>query len=126
MWRLVYDEVRRPMGPFRTDSWRSPIRGPWLTSVFGSILLIGMPVMFITGLVSYAAYNPRLPGNDTTPTHGVLGFFLFSWVTNPSWIYRVSQGIHVILGFALVPIVLAKLWSVMPKLFQWPPVRPGA
>jgi DMSO/TMAO reductase YedYZ molybdopterin-dependent catalytic subunit len=76
--------------------------------------------------VSYAAYNPRLPGNDTTPTHGVLGFFLFSWVTNPSWLYRVSQGIHVILGFALVPVVLAKLWSVMPKFFQFPPFRSPA
>ena len=24
---------------------------------------------------------------------------------------------------ALVPVVLAKLWSVVPKLFAWPPVR---
>jgi DMSO/TMAO reductase YedYZ molybdopterin-dependent catalytic subunit len=94
--------------------------------VFGSVLLVGIPVMFITGLVSYAAYNPRLPGNDTTPTHGVLGFYLFNWITSPSWIYRVSQGIHVLLGFALTPILLAKLWSVMPKFFEWPPVRSAA
>ncbi|MDQ6839789.1 MAG: molybdopterin-dependent oxidoreductase [Actinomycetota bacterium] len=87
------------------------------------MLLVGIPVMFITGLVSYVAYNPRLPGNDTTPTHGVLGFYLFNWITSPSWIYRVSQGIHVVLGFALVPVVLAKLWSVMPKFFEWPPIR---
>ncbi len=126
LWRRLYDKAREPVGPFRRESWRSPIRGPWLTSVFGSILLLGIPIMFITGLVSYAAYNPRLPGNDTTPSHGVLAFFLFSWVTNPSWLYRVSQGIHVILGFALVPIVLAKLWSVMPKFFQWPPARSPA
>jgi DMSO/TMAO reductase YedYZ molybdopterin-dependent catalytic subunit len=94
--------------------------------VFGSVLVVGIPVMFITGLVSYAAYNPRLPGNDTTPTHGVLGFYLFNWITSPSWIYRVSQGIHVLLGFALTPILLAKLWSVMPKFFEWPPVRSAA
>ena len=127
IWERLYAPFRRPPpGPFRPHTWRSPLRGPWLTSVFGSILLIGVPVMFITGLVSYAAYNPRLPGNDTTPTHGVLGFYLFDWVTSPSWIYRVSQGIHVLLGFALTPILLAKLWSVMPKFFEWPPVRSPA
>lgn len=27
------------------------------------------------------------------------------------------------LGLVLVPVVLAKLWSVMPKLFVWPPWR---
>ena len=103
--------------------WRSPIRGPWLTSVFGSILLIGIPVEFLTGLVSWAAYNPRLAGNDENPDHGILDFYLFNWITSPSWIYRVSQGIHVLLGLALVPILLAKLWSVIPKLFAWPPLR---
>lgn len=109
-----------PRGPFRRETWRSPVRGPWLTSVFGFALLVGIPVMFVTGLVSYAAYDPRLAGNDTTPNRGLLGFYLFNWVTSPSWIYRVSQGIHVILGLVLVPILLAKLWSVIPKLFVWP------
>jgi DMSO/TMAO reductase YedYZ molybdopterin-dependent catalytic subunit len=79
--------------------------------------------MFITGLISYAAYDPRLAGNDTTPTKGVLGFYLFNWVTSPSWIYRVSQGIHVTVGLALTPILLAKLWSVIPKLFEWPSLK---
>ena len=110
-------------GPFSPRRWRSPLRGPWLTSVFGSILLVAIPVEFVTGLVSYAAYNPRLNGNDQTPNHGILGFYLFNWVTSPSWIYRFSQGIHVMLGLALVPIVAAKLWSVLPKLFAWPPLR---
>ncbi len=35
----------------------------------------------------------------------------------------MTQGLHVIVGFALVPIVLAKLWTVAPKLYDWPPVR---
>ena len=26
-------------------------------------------------------------------------------------------------GVAAIPILLAKLWSAMPKLFEWPPVR---
>jgi DMSO/TMAO reductase YedYZ molybdopterin-dependent catalytic subunit len=29
--------------------------------------------------------------------------------------------VHVTLGVMLVPVVLAKLWSVIPKLFAWPP-----
>ena len=103
--------------------WRSPIRGPWLTSVFGAVLLVGIPIEFITGLVSWAAYDPRLAGNDTTPNHGILSFYLFNWVTSPSWMYRVSQGTHVLLGLALVPVLLAKLWSVIPRLFAWPPLR---
>src|SRR5690348_1871492 len=75
-----------PPGPFRPGFWRSPIRGPWLTSVFGLVLLIGIPLLFVTGLLSYAAYNPGLsPLNDETPDKGVLGFYLFSWPTHPYW-----------------------------------------
>jgi DMSO/TMAO reductase YedYZ molybdopterin-dependent catalytic subunit len=123
MDRLRDAAAEAPPGPFRARWWKSPLRGPWLTSYFGSILLVGILLMFLTGLVSYASYNPRLAGNDTTTGKGILGFYLFSWVTDPSWIYRVSQGTHVILGLTLVPIVLAKLWSVIPKLFEWPGVR---
>ena len=111
-------------GPFRRSFWRSPIRGPWLTSVLGLVLLAGIVVLFVTGLLSYAAYNPDLSGiNDQTPGKGWFGFYLFSWPTHPEWLYRVNQGTHVIVGLALVPFLLAKLWSVLPRLFEWPPVR---
>lgn len=110
---------RPPNGP-----WRSPLRGPWLTSVFGLVLLVGIPLVFVTGLLSYAAYNPGLsPLNDKTPDKGLLGFYLFAWPTHPYWLYRVNQGVHVTLGVVLVPVLLAKLWSVVPKLFVFPPVR---
>jgi DMSO/TMAO reductase YedYZ molybdopterin-dependent catalytic subunit len=116
-----------PPGPFRRSFWRSPIRGPWLTSVLGLMLLASIPVMFATGLLSYAAYNPGLdPVNDTTPGKGLLGFYLFSWPTHPVWLYRVTQGVHVTLGLSIVPILLFKLWSVLPKLFEWPPLRSPA
>jgi DMSO/TMAO reductase YedYZ molybdopterin-dependent catalytic subunit len=116
-----------PPGPFRRSFWRSPIRGPWLTSMFGLVLLVGIPVMFATGLLSYAAYNPDLsPVNDETRGKGLLGFFLFSWPTHPIWLYRLNQGLHVTLGLILVPILLFKLWSVLPKLFEWPPLRSPA
>ena len=118
--------VRRPPGPFQPGFWRSPLRGRWLTSLLGLVLLAGLPVIVITGLLSYASYNPRLHGNDETPGGSLLKFFLFSWPTDPAWLYRVNQGVHVILGLALLPFVLAKLWSVLPKLFSWPPVRSSA
>ncbi|MFE5589449.1 molybdopterin-dependent oxidoreductase [Streptomyces sp. NPDC056549] len=113
-----------PPGPSRPEFWRSPLRGPWLTAVFGLVLLVGITVLFVTGLLSYAAYNPDLAAvNDQTPDKGWLGFYLFSWPTSPYWLYRVTQGLHVTLGVVLVPVLLAKLWSVIPKLFEWPPVR---
>ncbi|MGH3848077.1 MAG: molybdopterin-dependent oxidoreductase, partial [Pseudonocardiaceae bacterium] len=56
----------------------------------------------------------------------LLTFVPFHWPTHPSWGYRLSQGIHVTLGVTLVPILLAKLWSVIPKLFEWPPLRSPA
>ena len=112
-----------PPGPFREGFWRSPLRGPWLTSVLASVLLMGLTVVAVTGLMSYAAYDPALGGsNDQTPDKGLLGaYLLFDWPTSPAWLYRVNQGTHVLLGLALLPILLSKLWSVAPKLFDWPP-----
>ncbi|MFI0510063.1 molybdopterin-dependent oxidoreductase [Streptomyces sp. WSLK1-5] len=110
--------------PFAPSFWRSPLRGPWLTSVLGLVLLGGITLLFVTGLLSYAAYNPDLsPVNDKTPGKGILGFYLFSWPTDPHWLYRLNQGVHVTLGVTLIPVLLAKLWSVAPKLFTLPPAR---
>ena len=110
--------------PTSPDFWRSPLRGPRLTSLLGVVLLAGITVLFVTGLVSYAAYNPNLsPVNDKTPDKGLLGFYLFAWPTDPPWLYRLNQGTHVTLGIALIPVLLAKLWSVIPKLFELPPAR---
>ncbi|MFJ9731288.1 molybdopterin-dependent oxidoreductase [Streptomyces sp. NPDC101171] len=115
------DHPRLPAAP---GFWRSPLRGPWFTSVLGLVLLAGITVLFVTGLVSYASYNPDLsPVNDTTPDKGVLGFYLFAWPAGPVWLYRFTQGVHVTLGVTLVPVLLAKLWSVVPRLFTLPPAR---
>jgi DMSO/TMAO reductase YedYZ molybdopterin-dependent catalytic subunit len=115
-----------PPGPFRAGFWRSPVRGPWLTAVLATVLLVGIPVVAVTGLLSYAAYDPALPGNDQTPDAGLLHLLTFPWPTRPVWLYRVTQGVHVTLGLVLVPVVLGKLWSVLPRLFAWPPVRSPA
>ncbi|HET9255828.1 MAG TPA: hypothetical protein VFO16_11570, partial [Pseudonocardiaceae bacterium] len=47
-----------PPGPFRAGFWRSPLRGPWFTAMLSVALLPGITLMFLTGLASYASYNP--------------------------------------------------------------------
>lgn len=106
----------------RLMRWRSPLRGPWLTSLFGAVLLIGLPVVILTGLLSYIAYGPQF-GQAIPADVGWLKLPTFDWPTEPSWLYRLTQGLHVGLGLVLIPVVLAKLWSVIPRLFAWPPAR---
>lgn len=109
-------------GVDRLHRWRSPLRGPWLTSVFGFALLIGLPIVILTGLLSYIAYGPQF-GQALPVAVGWLKLPTFDWPTRPVWLYRVSQGLHVGLGLVLIPVILAKLWSVIPRLFAWPPSR---
>ncbi|NEC65832.1 molybdopterin-dependent oxidoreductase [Streptomyces sp. SID9727] len=110
--------------PSAPGFWRSPVRGMPFTAVLGLVLLAGITLLFVTGLLSYAAYNPDLARvNDKTPDKGLLGFYLFAWPTSPHWLYRLTQGLHVTLGIVLVPVLLAKLWSVVPRLFALPPAR---
>jgi DMSO/TMAO reductase YedYZ molybdopterin-dependent catalytic subunit len=120
-WRRLAQ--RRPPGVDAVArGWRSPLRGPWLTAVYGSALLVALPLVIITGLLDYAAYGPRF---DQAFPQGVgwLQLPVFDWPTRPSWLFRLTQGLHVTLGIVLVPVVLGKLWSVLPKLFDWPPAR---
>lgn len=113
-----------PPGPTRPDFWRSPIRGPWLTSILGSALLPLIIICAVTGFLSQAAYNPGLGNNSLLPDGGIgINLYFFTWPTSPSWLYALTQGLHVICGLAIIPILGAKLWSVMPKLFEWPPIR---
>ena len=123
----LVDPDRPPPGPFRAGFWRSPLRGPWLTAVLGLVLLIGLPVVIVTGLLSNDAYQPGLGTNALGRNiGGPLDFYLFGWPTRPAWLYALTQGLHVSVGLALTPVLLAKLWSVIPRLFEWPPVRSPA
>ena len=108
--------------PSRPEFWRSPLRGPWLTSFLGTLLVPAVAVMVVTGLISHWAYYPEFAGNGTVNPGAdlpVLFHIPGSW---PAWSYAVNQGIHVTLGLMTLPLILAKLWSVMPKLFQRPVV----
>ncbi len=120
LWRSV--EEHPPPGFARLSRWRSPLRGPWLTSVFGAVLLAALPLVILTGLLDYIAYGPRF-GQAIPGDAGWLHLPVFDWPTRPSWLFRLTEGLHVGVGLVIVPVVLAKLWSVVPKLFTWPPAR---
>ncbi|TDB74664.1 molybdopterin-binding protein [Actinomadura sp. KC216] len=79
----------------------------WLGMALGVSVLSA----FATGLVSHFMQHP--PG-------------WAQWPSRPVNLYRVTQGVHVIGGLATVPLLLAKLWTVYPRLWQWPPVRSAA
>ncbi len=121
--RLVPDSP--PPGPFRPGFWKSPLRGPWLTALLGSILLVLVTIVSVTGFLSHIAYNPDLGHNAIVPVDKdfPLGF---DWPTSPAWLYALNQGLHVTVGIVAVPLLLAKLWSVIPRLFVWPPATTPA
>jgi Oxidoreductase molybdopterin binding domain len=96
-------------GPLREGAFRSPLHDRELTVRIGRWLGIAFVTCFLTGLVSHYLQNPP--------------FWLGSVPSRPIWGYRVSQGIHVATGIACVPLLLAKLWTVAPRLWSWPPVR---
>jgi DMSO/TMAO reductase YedYZ molybdopterin-dependent catalytic subunit len=95
-------------GPLREEAWRSPLRSERTAALLGIWVGIAFAVCFVTGLISHLIQNPP-------------DWYL--WPSRPVNLYRVTQGLHVISGFAAIPLLLAKLWTVYPKLFEWPPVR---
>jgi DMSO/TMAO reductase YedYZ molybdopterin-dependent catalytic subunit len=117
--------MKPPPGPFRSEFWKSPVRGVWLTSILGSILLVLVTLVALTGFLSHAAYQPDL-GRNALVDPDVPFTTFFDWPTGPSWVYAFTQGLHVNAGLVVIPVVLAKLWSVIPRLYQWPPARTPA
>jgi DMSO/TMAO reductase YedYZ molybdopterin-dependent catalytic subunit len=76
----------------------------------GRLLGLAFAVCFATGLVSHFMQHPP-------------GWLADSIPSRPSWGYRITQGLHVASGIAAIPLLLAKLWTVYPRLFEWPPLR---
>ena len=79
-----------------------------VTARLGRALGIAFTICFVTGVLSAYQYGPWL----WLPPPAV-----------PAWGYRLTQGLHVITGIACIPLLLAKLWAVRPRLTQWPPAR---
>ena len=69
---------------------------------------------FISRIFTSILHTVALSGRFQHPT----GWF--SWNARPAGLYRFTQGLHVVTGIASVPLLFAKLWSVFPRLFQWP------
>jgi DMSO/TMAO reductase YedYZ molybdopterin-dependent catalytic subunit len=115
-----------PPGPARPDFWRSPLRGARLTTILGLTLLVAITIVAVTGFLSHAAYQPDLGRNAQVPLGQDLQLLVIGWPTSPSWLYALTQGLHVTIGIVAVPILLAKLWSVIPRLFAWPPAASPA
>jgi DMSO/TMAO reductase YedYZ molybdopterin-dependent catalytic subunit len=83
----------------------SRLRGTAVTARVGLALGVALAVCFVTGLVSHFIQHPQP---------------WFFWPTRPVWLYRLTQGLHVISGIAAIPLLVVKLWSVWPKLFERP------
>ncbi len=98
------------VGPFREDAFPSRLHQERIAAVLGIALGAAFLTCFLTGLITQFAQHPL-----------DLGFL--SMPASPGWLYRWTQGIHVATGIAAVPLLLAKLWTVYPRLFEWPPVR---
>jgi DMSO/TMAO reductase YedYZ molybdopterin-dependent catalytic subunit len=98
------ERLRR--GPLRDGAFAP--RSTRLTSQLGLMLGLAFGVCFVTGLLSHLVQHP--PG-------------WFWWPSRPAGLYRVTQGVHVATGLASIPLLGAKLWSVYPRLFTWPPAR---
>lgn len=89
------------------DLLDSPARATRTAVVVGRLLGLAFVLCFATGMYSHALQDP-LP--------------LLSFPTRPTTIYQWTQGLHVIAGTAAIPLLLAKLWIVYPRLFSWPPL----
>lgn len=86
----------------------SRLRSEQVSARLGIWLGISFTVAFATGLFSHFMQHPPA---------------WLLWPSRPVNLYRITQGLHVVGGIATVPLLLAKLWAVYPKLWQWPPVR---
>ena len=110
--RTPLERVTPPsVGPFREDTFRSPLHSGRVASILGISLGVAFSVCFLTGFLSHLIQHP--------PS-------FFEWPARPAWVYRVSQGVHVTTGIASIPLLLAKLWTVYPRFWTWPPLRSAA
>ena len=98
----------RASGPLRQGAFRSTLHDERVATILGIALGVCFIICFATGLVSHLVQR----GPD---------WWRESWPTDPVSLYRITQGVHVLTGFAAIPLLLVKLWAVYPRLWAWPP-----
>ena len=96
------------VGPLKEGAFTSTLRDERVASWLGLWLGIAFTVCLITGLVDW----------DAQLAHPILEL-----PQRPTRFFQWTQGIHVATGIASIPLLLAKLWAVYPKLWEWPPAR---
>ena len=94
-------------GPDST-AFPSRLHDPAVAARLGAALAVTFTLCFVTGVVSHYMQEP--------PAWA-------SWPSRPINLFRVNQGVHVLSGVASLPLLLAKLWTVYPQLFQRPALR---
>ncbi len=92
----------------RRPRFASALHDERVAAALGIALGVSFSICFVTGLLSHLIQDP--PG-------------WFRWPSRPAGLYQVTQGLHVVTGLASIPLLLAKLWTVFPNLFTWPPAR---
>jgi DMSO/TMAO reductase YedYZ molybdopterin-dependent catalytic subunit len=92
-------------------TFSSPLHHPRVATVIGRWLGIAVTICFLTGLISH--FQQATPGWLEIPSR-------------PASLYRFTQGLHVLSGIVSVPLLLGKLWTVYPKLFEKPAKAVGA
>ncbi len=99
---------RLRIGPLKEGTFTSRLHTEATAAILGLALGVSFGICFTTGLISHGIQQPP-------------SWFL--WPSRPFNLYRISQGLHVATGIATVPLLLAKLWTVFPRLFAWPPIE---
>ena len=101
--------LRRPQrGPFKDGAFTSPLHSQRTAALLGIALGTAFTICFLTGVLSHFIQQP--------PSW-------FIWPSRPAGLYRVAQGLHVATGIISIPLLLGKLWTVYPRLWQWPPLK---
>lgn len=97
-----------PLATTVSRRYRSDLHETRTAAWLGVALGVAFGVCFLTGVWSHLAQDP--------PSW-------FTYPARPAGLYRVTQGVHVVTGTATIPLLLAKLWVVHPRLVEWPPAR---
>ena len=92
---VIIEEARSEVAAATVDTRQA--------SILGIMLSVAFTVCAVTGLFSWAASSGQS-----------------WWPAQPAGLFRLTQGTHLATGVISIPLLLAKLRTVAPKLVQGP------